>query len=195
MESPFAINPAGFVIHSAIHAAREDAHCVLHLHTLAGVAVSCQKEGLLPISQQSLFVLDQLGYHDYEGVALNDAEKPRLVADLGRNTFLILRNHGLLTVGRSIADAFLAMFTLARACEIQVHGAGRRRGADSHPAADPRGRPSPVGAGDPRPRRRARLAGDPAQAGPARPGLPVLTAPGRTAIFRRTVKHFKSIEG
>lgn len=118
--SPFAINPAGFVIHSAIHAAREDAQCVLHLHTPAGVAVSCQKEGLLPISQQSLFVQTSVGYHAYEGVALNDAEKPRLVADFGRNTFLILRNHGLLTVGRSIADAFLAMFTLQRACEIQV---------------------------------------------------------------------------
>ncbi|RBP08189.1 ribulose-5-phosphate 4-epimerase/fuculose-1-phosphate aldolase [Roseiarcus fermentans] len=120
LESPFAINPAGFVIHSAIHAAREDAQCVLHLHTPAGVAVSCQKEGLLPISQQSLFVQTSLGYHGYEGVALNDAEKPRLVADFGRNTFLILRNHGLLTVGGSIADAFLAMFTLERACEIQI---------------------------------------------------------------------------
>ena len=108
------------MIHSAIHAAREDAQCVIHLHTPAGVAVSCQKEGLLPISQQSLFVQTSVGYHGYEGVALNDAEKPRLVADFGENTFLILRNHGLLTVGRSIADAFLAMFTLQRACEIQV---------------------------------------------------------------------------
>jgi ribulose-5-phosphate 4-epimerase/fuculose-1-phosphate aldolase len=120
MESPFEINPAGFVIHSAIHAAREDAACVMHLHTPAGVAVSCQKDGLLPISQQSLFVLSSLSYHGYEGVALNDAEKPRLVTDLGRSTFLILPNHGLLTVGGSIADAFLAMFTLERACEIQV---------------------------------------------------------------------------
>ena len=120
MESPFAVNPAGFVIHSAIHAAREDAHCVLHVHTPAGVAVSAQERGLLPISQQSIFVLASLGYHNYEGVALNDAEKPRLVADIGRNTFLILRNHGLLTVGSTVADAFLAMFTLERACEIQV---------------------------------------------------------------------------
>ncbi len=120
MESPFAVNPAGFVIHSAIHAAREDAQCVLHLHTSAGVAVSCQKEGLLPISQQSIFVHASLGYHNYEGVALNDAEKPRLVSDFGANTFLILRNHGLLTAGASIADAYLAMFVLQRACEIQV---------------------------------------------------------------------------
>jgi ribulose-5-phosphate 4-epimerase/fuculose-1-phosphate aldolase len=120
MESPFAVNPAGFVIHSAVHAARQDAQCVLHLHTPAGVAVSCQKDGLKPISQQSIFVLASLGYHNYEGVALNDEEKPRLVADLGRNSFLILRNHGLLTAARSIPDAFLAMFTLQRACEIQV---------------------------------------------------------------------------
>jgi ribulose-5-phosphate 4-epimerase/fuculose-1-phosphate aldolase len=120
MESPFDINPAGFVIHSAIHAAREDAACVMHLHTPAGVAVACQKEGLLPISQQSLFVLASLSYHAYEGVALNEAEKPRLVKDLGTSTFLILPNHGLLTVAGSIADAFLAMFTLERACEIQI---------------------------------------------------------------------------
>ncbi|MBV8441930.1 MAG: class II aldolase/adducin family protein [Hyphomicrobiales bacterium] len=120
MESPFDINPAGFVIHSAIHAAREDAHCVMHLHTPAGVAVAAQRDGLLPISQQSLFVLASLAYHPYEGVALNDAEKPRLVNDLGKSTFLILPNHGLLTVARSIADAFLAMYTLERACEIQV---------------------------------------------------------------------------
>ena len=120
MESPFPVNPAGFVIHSAIHAARADAQCVLHLHTSAGVAVSCQKDGLLPISQQSIFVQASVGYHDYEGVALNDAEKPRLVSDFGRNTFLILRNHGLLTVGASVADAYLSMFLLQRACEIQV---------------------------------------------------------------------------
>ena len=120
MESPFDINPAGFVIHSAIHAAREDAACVLHLHTSAGVAVACEKDGLLPISQQSLFVLASLSYHGYEGVALNEPEKPRLVADLGASTFLILPNHGLLTVGPSVADAFLAMFVLQRACEIQV---------------------------------------------------------------------------
>jgi ribulose-5-phosphate 4-epimerase/fuculose-1-phosphate aldolase len=94
MESPFDIDPAGFVIHSAIHAAREDAVCVMHLHTPAGVAVACQKDGLLPISQQSLFVLASLSYHAYEGVALNEAEKPRLVKDLGSSTSSSCRTMG-----------------------------------------------------------------------------------------------------
>jgi ribulose-5-phosphate 4-epimerase/fuculose-1-phosphate aldolase len=120
MESEFQINPAGFTIHSAVHAAREDARCVMHLHTSYGIAVSAQADGLLPISQQAMFVLASLGYHDYEGLALNDEEKPRLVADLGNKTFLILRNHGLLTVGPTVADAFLSMFLLERACKIQI---------------------------------------------------------------------------
>lgn len=120
METPHFINPAGFTIHSAIHEAREDAHCVLHLHTLHGVAVSAQRHGLLPISQQSLFVLSSLAYHDYEGVALNEEEKPRLVSDLGNKTFMILRNHGLLTAAATVADAFLAMYILESACRIQV---------------------------------------------------------------------------
>src|SRR5829696_6701786 len=120
MDSEYRINPAGFTIHSAVHAAREDALCVMHLHTDCGIAVSAQEHGLLPISQQSLFVLASLGYHGYEGLALNDEEKPRLVADLGKKTFLILRNHGLLTVGRTVADAFLSMFLLERACQIQI---------------------------------------------------------------------------
>jgi len=120
MESEYSINPAGFTIHSAVHAAREDAICVMHLHTDNGIAVSAQERGLLPISQQALFVLASLGYHDYEGLALNDDEKPRLVADLGKNTFLILRNHGLLTVGATVSDAFLSMFLLERACRIQI---------------------------------------------------------------------------
>jgi ribulose-5-phosphate 4-epimerase/fuculose-1-phosphate aldolase len=120
MESDYFINPAGFTIHSAVHAAREDALCVMHLHTTQGIAVSAQKEGLLPISQQSLFALASISYHDYEGLALDDDEKPRLVADLGTTKFMILRNHGLLTVGETAADAFLGMFTLQRACEIQV---------------------------------------------------------------------------
>ena len=120
MKSDYSINPAGFTIHSAVHAAREDAICVMHLHTDNGIAVSAQADGLLPISQQALFVLASLGYHDYEGLALNDEEKPRLVADLGNKTFLILRNHGLLTVGQSVSDAFLSMFLLERACRIQI---------------------------------------------------------------------------
>jgi len=120
MKSDYSINPAGFTIHSAVHAAREDAICVMHLHTDNGIAVSAQADGLLPISQQALFVLASLGYHDYEGLALNDEEKPRLVADLGNKTFMILRNHGLLTVGQSVPDAFLSMFLLERACRIQI---------------------------------------------------------------------------
>jgi ribulose-5-phosphate 4-epimerase/fuculose-1-phosphate aldolase len=119
-DSPWPVNPAGFVIHSAVHAAREDAHCVLHTHTANGVAVAAQKDGVLPISQQSIFVLASLGHHAYEGVALLDDEKPRLVRDLGTNTFLLLRNHGLLTVGATIPDAFLAMYVFETACAIQV---------------------------------------------------------------------------
>ncbi len=94
--SPYFINPAGFTIHSAVHAAREDALCVIHLHTHNGIAVSAQQKGLLPISQQSLFALSSLAYHDYEGLALNEDEKSRLVADLGNKSNMILRNHGLL---------------------------------------------------------------------------------------------------
>jgi ribulose-5-phosphate 4-epimerase/fuculose-1-phosphate aldolase len=119
-ESPYFVNPAGFTIHSAVHAARADALCVMHLHTDYGIAVSAQKDGLLPISQQSMLALASLAYHDYEGLALNEAEKPRLVADLGDKTSMILRNHGLLTVGRTAAEAFLAMFLLERACKIQI---------------------------------------------------------------------------
>ena len=114
------VNPAGFVIHSAIHAARHDAKCVLHVHTPNGIAVSAQKGGVLPISQQSIFVLASLAYHDYEGVALNDDEKPRLVRDLGDKSFFMLRNHGLLTVGETIADAFQAMYIFETTCMIQI---------------------------------------------------------------------------
>ena len=120
IESPFPVNPAGFTIHSCIHAAREDVQCVLHTHTRAGVAVSAQKNGLLPISQQSTTVLPFLAYHDYEGIALRDEEKPRLVADLGHRRALILRNHGLLTVGRNVAEAWLTMYFLEAAYKIQV---------------------------------------------------------------------------
>jgi ribulose-5-phosphate 4-epimerase/fuculose-1-phosphate aldolase len=118
--SPYFINPAGFTIHSAVHAAREDALCVIHLHTDYGIAVSAQKNGLLPISQQSLFVLASLAYHDYEGLALNEDEKSRLVADLGNKNNMILSNHGLLTVGKTPAEAFLSMYILTSACRIQI---------------------------------------------------------------------------
>ena len=118
--SPFPVNPAGFVIHSAVHEARDDVQCVMHTHTRAGVAVSAQKCGVLPISQQSSFVLASLAYHDYEGVAFRDEEKPRLQADMGHANFLMLRNHGLLVAGKSIADAFLSMYTFESTCQIQL---------------------------------------------------------------------------
>jgi ribulose-5-phosphate 4-epimerase/fuculose-1-phosphate aldolase len=119
-DTPHFINPAGFTIHSAIHAARHNVACVLHIHSLYGVAVSAQKDGLLPLSQQSLFPLSSLAYHGYEGVALNADEKPRLVTDLGAKNFLILRSHGLLTCGKSAAEAFLFMYILESACRIQI---------------------------------------------------------------------------
>ena len=134
-DSPYPVNPAGFVIHSAVHAARPDITCVLHTHTRDGIAVATQPEGLLPISQQATIALASLGYHGYEGIALNDAEKPRLQADLGDNASLILRNHGLLTVGATVADAFLTMYNLQRACEIQI--AAQRSGGTFVPV-DPR---------------------------------------------------------
>ena len=120
IDSPYPVNPAGFVIHSAIHAVREDVVCVLHTHTRAGIAVSAQQGGVLPISQQSTFVLASLAYHGYEGVAIRDDEKARLQADMGSATYLMLRNHGLLTVGKTIADAFLSMYTFENTCQIQI---------------------------------------------------------------------------
>lgn len=120
LDSPHDINPAGFLIHSAVHAVREDAGCVMHLHTPYGIAVSAQADGLLSLSQQSTFCLASLAYHDYEGVALNDDEKGRLQTDLGDKRFMILRNHGLLTVGATPADAFLFMYLLETACKIQI---------------------------------------------------------------------------
>ncbi len=114
------INPAGFTIHSAIHAARDDAHYVMHLHSDQGVAVSAQKEGLLPISQHALIVLPRLAYHDYEGIALNLDERERLVADLGDKQTMLLRNHGTLAVGSSAGDVWNAMFFLERACKQQI---------------------------------------------------------------------------
>jgi len=120
MDSPYEVNPAGFTIHSAIHAARENAHCVLHVHSPNGIAVSAQKNGLLPISQQSIFVLSSLAYHNYEGVALREDEKPRLIRDLGAKNFFMLRNHGLITVADNVPTAFLLLYTFETACTIQV---------------------------------------------------------------------------
>lgn len=119
-ETPYFINPAGFTIHSAIHAAREDAQFVIHLHSDQGVAVAAQKDGLLPISQHALLVLPHLAYHDYEGVALNLDERERLVADLGDKQVMLLRNHGTLSVGPTAAAAWTGIFFLERACMQQT---------------------------------------------------------------------------
>lgn len=127
LDSPHEINPAGFTIHSAIHAVRENANCVFHTHSLNGVAIAAQREGVQPISQQSIFVLASLAYHNYEGVALNADEQPRLVRDLGEKNFLMLRNHGLLTVAESIPDAFLFMYVFEAACAIQVRAQSGNR--------------------------------------------------------------------
>ena len=119
-ESPYEINPAGFTIHSAIHEVREDAGCVLHLHTPDGTAVASCMEGLLPLNQTAQLVTYDLAYHDYEGIALDHDERPRLQRDLGNKNHMLLRNHGTLTVGRSVASAFERMFHLERACTMQV---------------------------------------------------------------------------
>lgn len=120
VESPYEVNRAGYMIHSAVHEARDDAHCVIHLHTKAGVAVAAQRDGLLPVTQPAMFTVADLAYHDYEGVVLDDDEKGRLVADLDDHKYMILRNHGLLTCGRNVSEAFFAMYFLNTACEIQV---------------------------------------------------------------------------
>lgn len=119
-ETPYIVNPAGFTIHSALHEAREDAHCVIHLHTDDGIAVSAQKDGLLPLSQHAMICHGRVGYHDYEGVALNHDEKQRIVADLGDKPLLILRNHGTLAVGMDCGTAYQAMFYLEKACTAQI---------------------------------------------------------------------------
>ncbi|NYT84435.1 class II aldolase/adducin family protein [Pollutimonas harenae] len=120
-ETRLGINPAGYVIHSAIHGVRHDAACVMHTHTAAGVAVSAQERGLLMLSQHAMRFHERLSYHDYEGVALDLDEQKRLIADLGSTNAMILRNHGLLVCGADVADAFDAMYYLERACQIQVH--------------------------------------------------------------------------
>ncbi|MBA4801280.1 MULTISPECIES: class II aldolase/adducin family protein [Euryhalocaulis] len=118
--SKYGINPAGFTIHSAIHAAREDVHVALHLHSDAGVAVAAQKDGLLPISQLAMNIMSDVSYHDYEGLALVEDEKARLVADLGEKNTMILRNHGTLSVGSHPFQAYLRIYILERACKIQT---------------------------------------------------------------------------
>ena len=119
-ESLMPPNAAGFVIHGGIHSAREDAQCVMHLHTEAGMALSCLEEGLLPLNQHALRFYGRVGYHDYEGIALTHGERERLVVDLGDAAALILRNHGTLTVGRSVGHAFVEMFYLEKAARVQM---------------------------------------------------------------------------
>lgn len=114
------VNPAGFVVHSAIHMNADDAHCVLHTHSRAGMAVAAMKEGLLPLNQKGLEFYNRVGYHDYEGLAFDTAERERLFQDLGPHKALVLRNHGLLTVGRDCAEAFARMYSLEVACRLQV---------------------------------------------------------------------------
>ena len=119
-DTPYPVNPAGFTIHSALHMNREDAHCIIHVHTTDGVAVSAQADGLLPIDQHAMMIAGEIAYHDYEGVALDLDERERLVADIGDKNAMILRNHGTLTIGETCADAFLRLFYLERACSMQV---------------------------------------------------------------------------
>jgi ribulose-5-phosphate 4-epimerase/fuculose-1-phosphate aldolase len=119
-ETPYFINPAGFTIHSAVHAAREDAMFVMHLHSDQGVAVAAQRDGLLPITQHALIVQPFLAYHDYEGIALNLDERERIVADLGSKNLMLLRNHGTLSVGPTAGDCWIGMYFLEKACAQQV---------------------------------------------------------------------------
>ncbi|MFW1678425.1 class II aldolase/adducin family protein [Pontibacter sp. JAM-7] len=119
-DSPFEINPAGFTIHSAVHEVRHDAHCVIHLHTKATIAVASLQEGLQPLSQYSMFSLTSMAHHGYEGLAVNPAEKRRLQQDLNDKNHLLLPNHGALTVGPTVGDAFMRMYDLQRACEVQL---------------------------------------------------------------------------
>jgi len=121
-ESAHPVNRAGFIIHSAIHAAREDAHCIVHLHTTAGVAVACKREGLSHDNFYGAQLFGRVAYHDFEGITVNAGEQPRLVASLGDRSVLILRNHGLLVVADSLPKAFWLTWTLQRACEVQCTG-------------------------------------------------------------------------
>ncbi len=115
------VNPAGFIIHSAIHLRRSDAQVVLHTHTVSGMAVAAMEEGLLPLNQMSMAFYNRVAYHDYEGISLDLDERERIFASLGQKKFLIMKNHGLLTVGRTVAEAFYYMYYLNKACEIQVN--------------------------------------------------------------------------
>ena len=144
LDNGYGVNSAGFTIHSAVHMARDDAHAVMHLHTDAGVAVSCMKEGLLPLNQTALFICDDVAHHDYEGVALNLDERDRLTADLGRKNTMLLWNHGTLAVGHTVAECFMRLYYLERACAIQVKALAG--GALRHPSPQSVGATTGLGA-------------------------------------------------
>lgn len=141
METPYMVNAAGFTIHSAVHMAREDAHAVIHLHTPYGQAVSAMEEGLLPHTQTAMIARHDIAYHDYEGIATDLDERERLVQDLGTRNAMLLRNHGTLTVGETVGRAFLRMYFLERACEVQVHMLSAGRAGLNNP---PQGTPDKV---------------------------------------------------
>ena len=134
MESGYGVNKAGFTIHSAVHEARDDARCVIHLHTLDGTAVSTDSRGLLPLNQTALLIRDLIAWHDYEGVAVDLDERPRLQRDLGEKNYMLLWNHGTLTCGATVAEAFQRMYFLERACSMQVRTLST--GPDIHPPKD-----------------------------------------------------------
>lgn len=148
VETPHPTNPAGFVIHSALHMAREDAKCVMHLHTIPGQAVSAQEDGLLPTCQTAMIAMTGgVAYHDYEGIATDLDERDRLVADMGDKSFMILRNHGTLTVGETVADAFLRMYFLERACQVQIQALSGGAALNTPPQGTPQKVAEQAGAG------------------------------------------------
>ena len=136
--TPFITNPAGFTIHSALHMAREDAHAVMHLHTPHGQALSAHSAGLLPLTQTAMLIRGELAYHDYEGVAVDLDERERIIADMGEKGAMLLRNHGTLTVGETVGEAFIKMYFLERACEAQILALSAGPGALNNP---PQGAP------------------------------------------------------
>ena len=143
MPTPYVTNAAGFTIHSAIHMARDDAHAVMHLHTSSGQAVAAQSEGLMPLTQTAMLIRNQVAYHEYEGVATDLEERARLVGDLGAKDAMILRNHGTLTVGATVAQCFIKMYFLERACDAQIKALSAGPGGLYHA---PQGTPEKAGA-------------------------------------------------
>ena len=135
--TPFITNPAGFVIHSAIHMAREDAQAVIHLHTPHGQAVSAHGDGLLPLTQTAMLVREEVAYHDYEGVATDMEERERIVADLGQKSAMLLRNHGTLAVGETVGEAFLKIYFLERACQAQIMALSAGENLNNPPQGSP----------------------------------------------------------